>query len=187
MPHPQLSLRKRCENILGHLDLTQPFSLDGLCQRIAEQRGRPIRLHPLPKEAAESGVCGLWVGTASVDYVFYEAQTTPLHREHIVLHELGHILFGHHSLEGEEVDGDAPVVLGRTNYTTRQEQEAEMLASMIRIRTANSAPQSPVRAGDTLARLESAMGYQRHERHERVERHARHERHERTERGNHGG
>ncbi|MGW6871713.1 hypothetical protein ACWGHA_05185 [Streptomyces xanthophaeus] len=167
MRHPQLSLRKRCEKILGHLDLTQPFSLDGLCRHIAEQRGRPIRLHPLPKEAAESGVCGLWVGTASVDYVFYEAQTTPLHREHIVLHELGHILFGHHSVEGEEVDGDAPVVLGRTNYTTRQEQEAEMLASMIRIRTAHAAPQSAARAGDTLSRLESAMGYERHARHER--------------------
>lgn len=101
------------------------------------------------------------MGTASVDYVFYEAQTTPLHREHIVLHELGHILFGHHSLEGEEADGGAPVVLGRTNYTTRQEQEAEMLASMIRIRTANAGPPSAARARGTLARLESAMGYER--------------------------
>ncbi|MEW2413216.1 hypothetical protein AB0953_05780 [Streptomyces sp. NPDC046866] len=160
MRHSQLSLRKRCEKILGHLDLTHPFSLDALCARIAEQRGRPIRLHPLPKEAAESGVCGLWVGTAGVDYVFYETQTTPLHREHIVLHELGHILFGHHSLEGEENDGQAPVVLGRTNYTTRQEQEAEMLASMIRIRTAAPCPQTAAEPRGTLARLESAMGYE---------------------------
>ncbi|WP_405487049.1 hypothetical protein [Streptomyces sp. NBC_00096] len=163
MRHPQLSLRKRCESILSRLELPHPFSLDGLCDRIAEQRGRPIRLHPLPKEAAESGVCGLWVGTASVDYVFYEAQTTPLHREHIVLHEIGHILFGHHSLEAEEAGGDVPTVLGRTNYTTRQEREAEMLASMIRIRTGSRGPHlghgAPGR--DTLARLESAMGYER--------------------------
>ncbi|MFD7261480.1 hypothetical protein [Streptomyces sp. NPDC059874] len=105
------------------------------------------------------------MGTASVDYVFYEAQTTPLHREHIVLHELGHILFGHHSVEAEEADGNdgrAPTVLGRTNYTTRQEQEAEMLASMIRIRTANTAAHgTAVRPRGTLARLESAMGYER--------------------------
>lgn len=171
MRHPQPSLRKRCESILGRLELTHPFSLDGLCERIAEQRGRPIRLHPLPKEAAESGVCGLWVGTASVDYVFYEAQTTPLHREHIVLHEIGHILFGHHSLEAPEVDprnaggadGAVPTVLGRTNYTTRQEREAEMLASMIRIRTGTRGPHLGHGAGgrDTLARLESAMGYER--------------------------
>ncbi|MFJ6719195.1 MULTISPECIES: hypothetical protein [unclassified Streptomyces] len=147
--------------ILGHLDLTHPFSLEHLCTNIAEQRGRPIRLHPLPKEAAESGVCGLWVGTAGVDYVFYEAQTTRLHREHIVLHEIGHILFGHHSLEGEETDGKAPVVLGRTNYTTRQEQEAEMLASMIRMRTAGTGAQPRTAPRGALARLESAMGYGR--------------------------
>ncbi|MFF3209826.1 hypothetical protein ACFYYB_04100 [Streptomyces sp. NPDC002886] len=171
MRHPQPSLRKRCEAILGRLDLTDPFSLDGLCERIAEQRGRPIRLHPLPKEAAESGVCGLWVGTADVDYVFYEAQTTPLHREHIVLHELGHILFGHHSLDAPVEDprgaggpdGAVPTVLGRTNYTTRQEREAEMLASMIRIRTGSRGPHLGHGAAgrDTLARLESAMGYER--------------------------
>ncbi|MFJ8162631.1 hypothetical protein ACIRBY_17145 [Streptomyces sp. NPDC096136] len=144
------------------MDLTHPFSLDALCARIADRRGRPIRLHPLPREAAESGVCGLWVGTETVDYVFYEAHTTPLHREHIVLHELGHILFGHHSLEGEENGGHAPVVLGRTNYTTRQEQEAEMLASMIRIRTSGAARPRPVPGPrGALARLESAMGYER--------------------------
>ncbi|MFD9305959.1 hypothetical protein ACFWCB_25460 [Streptomyces sp. NPDC060048] len=177
MRHPQLSLRKRCEAILGRLELTHPFSLDALCDRIAEQRGRPIRLHPLPKEAAESGVCGLWVGTASVDYVFYEAQTTALHREHIVLHEIGHILFGHHSLDPEDTgdteraggstgaaeDGQIPTVLGRTNYTTRQEQEAEMLASMIRTRTTTPGAHRAHGSGDrdTLARLESAMGYER--------------------------
>ncbi|MER6390833.1 hypothetical protein ACFXEL_26480 [Streptomyces sp. NPDC059382] len=160
MPYRNLSLRKRCENILGHLDLTHPFSLDSLCARMEEQRGRPIRLHPLPREAAESGVCGLWVGTARVDYVFYEAQTTPLHREHIVLHELGHILFGHHSLEGEESDGHAPVVLGRTNYTTRQEREAEMLASMIRMRAVGPGPRPGTAHRGPLARLESAMGYE---------------------------
>ncbi|MEW1637126.1 hypothetical protein AB0469_23980 [Streptomyces sp. NPDC093801] len=144
------------------MDLTHPFSLDALCARIADRRGRPIRIHPLPREAAESGVCGLWVGTETVDYVFYEAHTTPLHREHIVLHELGHILFGHHSLEGEENGGDAPVVLGRTNYTTRQEQEAEMLASMIRIRTSGAGRPRPAPGPrGALARLESAMGYER--------------------------
>ncbi|MFI8261736.1 MULTISPECIES: hypothetical protein [unclassified Streptomyces] len=161
MPHSQPSLRKRCEKILGHLELTHPFSIEGLCNRIAEQRGRPIHLHPLPKEAAESGVCGLWVGTDSVDFVFYEAQTTALHREHIVLHELGHILFGHNSLEAEDNDGRVPTVLGRTNYTTSQEQEAEMLASMIRIRTTGSCPQAAPGPRSTLAWLESAMGYGR--------------------------
>ncbi|MER5932158.1 hypothetical protein [Streptomyces sp. NPDC002054] len=162
MPFRHLKLRRRCQTILGHLDLTEPFSVDALCARMAEQRGRPILLHPLPREAAESGICGLWVGTDSADFVFYEAQTSPLHREHIVLHELGHILFGHNALAGEDgEDGEdaadaVPRILGRTNYTTRQEQEAEMLASMIRARAGLHPPGgSP---GGTLERLETAMG-----------------------------
>ncbi|MEV7419620.1 hypothetical protein [Streptomyces sp. NPDC089919] len=156
MPYGQLKLRKRCEAILSHLDLSHPFSLDGLCTRVAEQRGRPIRLHPLPKEAAESGVCGLWVGTDTVDYVFYEAQTSRLHQEHIVLHELGHILFGHNSIEGQDSGSGAPVILGqRTNYTTRQEQEAEMLASLIRVHAGLLPAKAPQ---GTLEKLESALG-----------------------------
>lgn len=77
-----------------------------------------------------------------------------------MLHELGHILFGHHSLEGEETDGHAPVVLGRTNYTTRQEREAEMLASMIRMRAVGPGPRPGTAHRGPLARLESAMGYE---------------------------
>ncbi|MCB5164015.1 hypothetical protein LG634_04085 [Streptomyces bambusae] len=155
MPYGRHHLRKRCESIISGLDLSHPFSLEGLCARIAEQRGRPIRLHPLPPEAAESGVCGLWVGTASVDYVFFEAKTSRLHREHIVLHELGHILFGHNSLAGEEPDSGVPVILGRTNYTTRQEREAELLASLIRTQAGllpGRGPQGP------LEKLGSALG-----------------------------
>ncbi|WP_424211009.1 ImmA/IrrE family metallo-endopeptidase [Streptomyces sp. BI20] len=161
MPFRHQTLRRRCETVLARLDLSRPFSLDDLCARVAEQRGRPIRLHPLPKEAAESGVCGLWVGTAGADYVFYEANTSLPHREHIVLHELGHILFGHHGLSGEDQDdADAvPVVRGRTNYTTRQEQEAEMLASMIRTRSGLHPHGTP---RDTLQRLESALGVRPH-------------------------
>ncbi|MER7758482.1 hypothetical protein [Streptomyces sp. NPDC097619] len=156
MPYGHHGLRKRCEAVLAGLDLPHPFSLEALCARIAARRGRPIRLHPLPPEAAASGVCGLWVGTATVDYVFYEDRTTRLHREHIVLHELGHILFGHHSLEGEDpAEGGVPVVLGRTNYTTRQEREAELLASMIRTEAGPRPGRAP---RGTLERLGSALG-----------------------------
>ncbi|MFE9256675.1 hypothetical protein [Streptomyces sp. NPDC006879] len=148
--------------MLGELDLPIPFSIDDLCDRIAQRRGRPIRLHPLPKEAAESGVCGLWIGTDHEDYVFYEAQTTRVHREHIILHELGHILFGHNSLTGEGgADGQPPRIMGRTNYTTRQEQEAELLASLIRTRAGDPPPSGSPEEGTvqcTLEKLDSAFG-----------------------------
>ncbi|MEU0373232.1 hypothetical protein ABZ070_23780 [Streptomyces sp. NPDC006283] len=156
MPHGHAALRKRCEAILSQLELRNPFSLEELCSRIAEQRGRPLRLHPLPEEAARSGVCGLWVGTESVDHVFYEARTSRPHQEHIVLHELGHILFGHNFLAGAESGGGYPTALGRTDYTTREEQEAEMLASLIRTK-AGALPLGREPDG-TLERLGSALG-----------------------------
>ncbi len=53
-------------------------------------------LRELPEEAAATGACGLWLGTDNADYVFYEARTAPLHREHIILHEIGHVLCDHH-------------------------------------------------------------------------------------------
>ncbi|MFF3327536.1 hypothetical protein [Streptomyces sp. NPDC002889] len=135
--------------------MSNPFSLDDLCTRIAERRGRAVQLHPLPEEAAQSGVCGLWVGTDSVDYVFYEARTSRLHQEHIVLHELGHILFGHNFLEGEESGDGIPVVRGRTDYTTREEQEAEMLASLIRTKAGEMPGREP---HGVLEKLGSALG-----------------------------
>src|SRR3712207_8993175 len=39
----------------------------------------------------------------SADYVFYDDRTSELHRRHIVLHEIGHMLFGH---DDEALDDD---------------------------------------------------------------------------------
>ncbi|MCX4819380.1 hypothetical protein OG883_05560 [Streptomyces sp. NBC_01142] len=166
MPNQYLKLRRRCELILNNIELPRPFSLDVLCERVSEQRGRPLHLRPLPREAAESGVCGLWIGTTTADHVFYEAQTSPVHREHIVLHEIGHMLFGHNTLDqrkGDDVQALLPDLdpgrvrrlFGRTNYTTRQEREAEMLASLIRMRADQPQEEKPQ---GVLEKLESALG-----------------------------
>lgn len=100
-------------------------------------------LRELPEEAAATGACGLWLGTDNADYVFYEARTAPLHREHIILHEIGHVLCDHHrsitddgdDLTDRLLEGLQPHlvrrVMARTSYTTTEEQEAEMIASLI--------------------------------------------------------
>ncbi|MGW5446082.1 hypothetical protein [Streptomyces asiaticus] len=72
------------------------------CHHLAAQRARPLRLHPLPAEAAATGACGLWLATDAEDHIFYERRTVPLHQEHIVLHEIGHLLFNHRTVA---VDG----------------------------------------------------------------------------------
>ncbi|MFG3015719.1 regulator component [Streptomyces cinerochromogenes] len=123
--------------------MPRSLSLDAVCARVEELRGRPLVLRELPEEAAATGACGLWLGTDNADYVFYEARTAPLHREHIILHEIGHVLCDHHRSitdDGDDVtdrllEGLQPHlvrrVMARTSYTTTEEQEAEMIASLI--------------------------------------------------------
>ncbi|GGS92988.1 hypothetical protein GCM10010206_64680 [Streptomyces cinerochromogenes] len=137
------ALQRRCAAILRDLGVPRSLSLDAVCARVEELRGRPLVLRELPEEAAATGACGLWLGTDNADYVFYEARTAPLHREHIILHEIGHVLCDHHRSITD--DGDGPTdrlleglqphlvrrVMARTSYTTTEEQEAEMIASLI--------------------------------------------------------
>jgi hypothetical protein len=140
------ALRRRCTAILRDLGVQRSLSLDALRARVEELRGRPLVLRELPEQAAVIGACGLWLGTDDADYVFYEARTAPLHREHIILHEIGHVLCDHHRNIRDIADGhdrsagrllDDPQphlvsrLMARTSYTTTEEQEAEMIASLI--------------------------------------------------------
>jgi hypothetical protein len=140
---------------LRGLRIPSPFDLDAFCDEVAARRGRPLQLHPVPGLSAEAP-CGMWVGTDRADHVFYDPGTSPLHAEHIVLHELAHILSGHSGADAGLAhlfpDLDPATVrraLGRVGYTTAQEREAEMIASLIRGR--------PPRA--KLGRLAGALGY----------------------------
>ncbi|MFI5783114.1 hypothetical protein [Nocardia sp. NPDC051570] len=143
-------LRRRCQSLLSHMDLP-PFSdVQTLCKSLSAQRGRPIYLHPLPPQN-DSKACGLWLETSEDDHIFFEQKTTLLHREHILYHELGHMLCDHdmHGITDSEAldyvftDLQPNLIrrlLGRTNYTTRQEQEAEMIAGLLRARAISTAP-----------------------------------------------
>ncbi|GAA4419376.1 hypothetical protein ACFQV2_25310 [Actinokineospora soli] len=135
-------LRRRCAARLRDLRLPVPFDIDALCARIAAGRGRPIHLRAIP---GLTGVCGLWIATDAADIIFYEQVTVPPHREHIVLHELSHLLCDHYPASLSLADQARLLlpnldpalvrrVLGRTGYSCEQEREAELLASLIRQR-----------------------------------------------------
>jgi hypothetical protein len=71
-----------------------PFTVERLCANLARSRGRPI--HLLPWDTTGAAVpCGLWVSTERADYVVYERAAAPILRQHIVLHELAHLMLGH--------------------------------------------------------------------------------------------
>ncbi|QFU87495.1 ImmA/IrrE family metallo-endopeptidase [Amycolatopsis sp. YIM 10] len=139
--NPELRrLRRRCLAMVRRLPLPDPFDARELCRLVAQRRRRPISV--VPATGGDHQVLGLWVATEHTDLIFYEEATTPPHQEHIILHELGHLLFDHFaetpsvteqmrllmpSLDPEVVRR----VLGRTTYQETEEQEAELLATLI--------------------------------------------------------
>jgi hypothetical protein len=144
-------LRQRCRALLTALDIRPPLDVVELCRRVGESRGKPIRLveHPIPVP----GPFGVWITTESADYILFQQETSKAHQNHIVLHELGHILAGHRSDEEDDLllaelypDLEPDVVrqeypdlapeavrraLRRTSYDTAQEREAETVATII--------------------------------------------------------
>lgn len=146
------SLRRRCRALLRELDVRAPLDVRGeLCPRLSEHRGKPLELLPYPIPVP--GPFGCWISTARGDYILYQQETTRAHQDHIILHEVGHIIGGHHSDENDDellgelypllspdtVRQDYPDLdpqavrraLRRSAYDTHAEQEAEYIATII--------------------------------------------------------
>jgi hypothetical protein len=161
-------LRRRLRETVDGLPIPHPFDVTELCRTVGRRRGRELLVLPITTPGASP--CGVWIAGASADYIFYEQDTSLLHRTHIILHELGHIVCGHAGrlVSAEEYarlllpDLDARLVrtvLGRGGYSGRQEREAELIAATVwarvhRIGRAIDAPE----AHDVLARMQSAFG-----------------------------
>ncbi|MFE0025501.1 hypothetical protein [Amycolatopsis sp. NPDC059021] len=144
-------IRRRCRELLRTLDVQPPLDVAALCHHIGERRGKPIRLvpHPIPVP----GPFGVWISTTKAEYILFQDETSKLHQDHIVLHELGHILAGHQSdevddaLMAELYPGTKPDTLRqqypdigpdavrralrRSCYDSDNEREAEVVATTI--------------------------------------------------------
>jgi hypothetical protein len=136
-------LWNRCRRRAEALELPEPFEAEAFIELLARERGRPIGL--LPVEERPNLPCGFVVSTAHSDWIVYRADTTELHRRHILLHEAAHLLCGHGDRVGEGTATAAAAeilmphlsgelvrsVLGRTLYSEPDEREAELLATLI--------------------------------------------------------
>jgi hypothetical protein len=133
---------RRYEQLLRRLDATIPVPFDALtfAGNIAERRDRAIHILPMDTSDA-TAPCGLWMATAKADYIVVDNRAPAALREHILLHELAHLLCDHTGrlrLDAAGLDFDildpamVERVLGRTSrYPDEQEREAEGLASVI--------------------------------------------------------
>lgn len=143
-------VRARCAQALCSLTLPDPFDIETLACQVAAKRGRPVHLIPMRTATDEAAASGVWLATADADLVLYEQDTSALHQKLIILHELAHIWLGHQSpdgpgtrLPGRLFPDLSPelieTMLCRALFSDEQEQEAEMLASLILRHTRASA------------------------------------------------
>jgi hypothetical protein len=175
-------LRKECDARLAGLAIPRPFDLPAFCDQVSRWRGRPLHVHELPAEDAADLPCGMWIATDRADHVFHVPAGSRLHRDHIVLHELGHMLFDHAAAEpvtatagparmSQPGAAEDPAlarllpdldpamvrrVLRRGGYSSAQEQAAELMASLI-LQRAAAAPSAVVGLGDVFGQGRPAI------------------------------
>ena len=163
-------LRAECLAMLDGLDIPIPFDLLTFCDRLGRRRKRPICLRPVTLPPGSP--TGVLISTVVADHVLYQVGTTPLHQEHIVLHEIGHLLWGH--ADGHTVTDDAfrlllpaldpqavKCILGRGGCTGVEEQQAELMATLILQRVAEwsreQARPVPAEYAGTITRLRHTL------------------------------
>ncbi|MFI5779058.1 hypothetical protein [Nocardia sp. NPDC051570] len=114
-----------------------PAAVSAVVRVVAARTGRTIELRPVSLGGTE--VFGLWVALADHDLILYDRTATAAHRNHIVQHELGHIVLEHRPLApqppAETADGWANSMC-RSDFQDPIEEEAELFARRLTWRLA---------------------------------------------------
>lgn len=93
-------------------------TLDEVLSAVETHLGQPVRVHD--NVDLGPGTSGLWVHPSSDSpHLVFLAPMPALRREHVLGHELGHMLLGH----GTEA--------ARTHYDSPEERDAELFATMM--------------------------------------------------------
>ncbi|MET8649860.1 MULTISPECIES: ImmA/IrrE family metallo-endopeptidase [Nocardia] len=139
------SMEARIGDATRAVPLPFPWNMNAYLAAVAAHRGRSISLRQVPSEMLAERGCrgkGLWIARNHDDIIVYDADATERNADHIILHEIGHMLLGHGRSEDEPT---APLpttlaallpslsiqhALGRGEFGAEREQEAEVFADM---------------------------------------------------------
>jgi hypothetical protein len=147
-----------CRDMIERLRIPVPFDINEFVADLAARRGKRIEL--MPVEMPPGAPCGALVTTDDAEFVYYAANTSALHADHIALHEIGHLVFGHDGggdVLAEETQRallpDLPPelvrrMLGRTGYSDDNERQAEMFASLVLQRATASPSARPMSSAE---------------------------------------
>ncbi len=134
------SLRQQCAKLIKDLHLPVPFDLEQFCHDLGIRRGRPLTLMEVDLPTALP--CGMVAALEDRDIIFITAGLTGPHRDVVGLHEIGHLIAGHLADPLADPDTGRFVfkhldprlvrsINGRSNYSTPEEQQAELIATML--------------------------------------------------------
>jgi len=117
------------DDLLRGAGLDRARSIEEACRLVAAVRGRPLEV---VEGDLGPGVTGLWLAFPDRDLVLVDArQTLPgQHRDHVVAHELVHVL-------DAAASGPPPAGACRDGYDDPAERRVERLASELMISIAS--------------------------------------------------
>jgi hypothetical protein len=136
-------LRDRCQrrvnDLLSRIGVPHPWDINEFCDRLERHRGREIDLCAIAWSPGHS--CGAWEQHPDHDVIAYAENTSGCHQDHIILHEVGHMISHHRGrcvLSQEQAQHIAPDLLpaalahllDRAGAQT-EEEEAELIAMLI--------------------------------------------------------
>ncbi len=128
-------IAERFQQISDRYDFSG-FTLPGFIAWVEKERGKAIQMTAWTMPAT---IFGAWMEAEDIDYIFYYGDAIPLHKAHIQLHELAHMLCGHETIRvtNEALasilmdEFSAANLLLRSTKSNQEEQEAELLTSLI--------------------------------------------------------
>ncbi|MCF7547361.1 hypothetical protein [Pseudonocardia sp. WMMC193] len=133
----QLSLKALedlCLDLLLRLELRPPFTPQELCRRLADERGRPIRLQAADLGATAS--IGHLVVQPNRDRILYEQSAPTAHQATVIYHEVIHLVRDHLAGQDALTCGSLDTEVeepgtGASLYEDWQESEAEAGARLL--------------------------------------------------------
>lgn len=162
--------RARVRAILAEVPLPSPWSMNAWVDRLEAWRGREIDLLPVQYQPGQPS--GAWQAREYYDLIAYTEHTSALHQDHIIAHELAHMLCAHTGtclMSEAEAAVLAPQLSPQmlshllTRVTTSSDEyEAELIAVLL-MSEATTEPPAVVpgasgRAADQARRLASLLG-----------------------------
>ena len=167
-------LRARCQqrvdDLLQHTGVPYPWDINQFLDRLERHRRRDIDLCAISWTVGDS--CGAWQQRDDHDVIAYAENTSGFHQDHIILHEIGHMISQHRGrcvLSEDEAQRIAPDLapaafahlLDRSTGEA-EEHEAETIASLIhqrvRVRPQHAIDVVPPAAAQRLTRVEYIFG-----------------------------